>query len=290
MAILWAMVLYRLEPIDDLVAPTVVVAFDGWVDAGSAATIAAEQLIDGAAVAATFENDLIFDYRARRPILEIEDGRPSELTWPEIVLYRTRIGERDVLVLTGYEPDYRWRELAESVVDLARQLDVSQWISLGAIPAAVPHTRPVPILGTESRKGLLRGDVQPGPDGLLRVPAAAISVLDMAVVGGRHPGRRLLRPDPPLHERRLPGRGERAAALGRPAPRRGDRPRLAARRRAQAARPPRPRRRGRRVDASLRRPASRSMVDESRLPSGDDLISDIERFLRDRGNEGSQRS
>ena len=254
MAYPFAVVLHHLEPHDDLVAPTVIVAFDGWVDAGSAATTAAEQLIDGADVAATFENDLIFDYRARRPILEIEDGRPSDLTWPEIVLYRTRIGEKDVLVFTGHEPDYRWRELAESAVDFARQLDVSQWISLGAIPAAVPHTRPVPILGTESRPGLLRGDVQPGPEGLLRVPAAAISVLDMAVSAAGIPTVGYFAQIPHYMSGAYPGAASELLRVRRPASRRGDRPRRAARRRAQTPRSPRPRRRGRRVDPFLRHP------------------------------------
>ena len=64
---------------------------------------------------------------------------------------------------------------------LAQSLGVQEWISLGAIPAAVPHTRAVPVMGTESRRGLLRGNVTPGPTGLLRVPAAAISVIDIAV-------------------------------------------------------------------------------------------------------------
>ena len=62
-----------------------------------------------------------------------------------------------------------------------------EWVSLGAIPAAVPHTRDVPILGTTSEEGRLRGDIQPGPAGLLRVPAAAISVLEMAVAEGGIP-------------------------------------------------------------------------------------------------------
>ena len=258
------MVLYRLEPIDDLLAPTVVVAFDGWVDAGSAATSAAEQLIDGAAIAATFENDLIFDYRARRPILETRTDA-VELTWPEIVLYRTRIGERDVLVLTGYEPDYRWRELAESVVDLARQLDVSQWISIGAIPAAVPHTRPVPHPGDGVAQGPLRGDVQAGPTACSAFPAAAISVLDMAVSAAGIPAVGYFAQIPHYMSGDYPGRGERAAGA-RSGGISGEEIDLGsrARRRAQAARPPRPRRarptsrRGRTSPASRRWSTSRA--------------------------------
>lgn len=266
-----------------------VAAFDSWIDAGSASTTAASQLVEDGDVVVRFDPDSLFDYRARRPTLEIVDGRPTELTWPELVIRHARIGDRDVLVLAGPEPDYRWREMAEAAVDIARRLDVAEWISLGAIPAAVPHTRPVPVLGTASRPGLLRGDVQPGPDGILRVPSACISVLDYAVsragistigyyaqvphyVTGAYPaaaieliravGRHL---DEDLN---LGSLADEARQL---------RTRLDA---ATSA------------DETTRSYVERleGMVDESRLPSGDDLISEIERFLRDRGSEGSQRS
>ena len=128
-----------------------------------------------------------------------------------------------MLVLTGAEPDYRWHELANDVVALAQHLGVAQWISLGAIPAAVPHTRPVPILGTESRAGLLKGSVLPGPEGVLRVPAAAISVFDISVAKAGIPGGRLLRPDPALRVGAVPGGLDRAAARARAAPRAGAR-------------------------------------------------------------------
>ena len=158
------MSLVHMKNVRDLVAPTVVVAMDAWVDAGAASTTAVKALADeDATVAASFDSDVLYDYRARRPTLEILDGRPTNLSWPDLTLRRTRIGDRDLLVLSGPEPDFRWRELADDLALLARQLEVEQWISLGAIPAAVPHTRPVPVLGTESSPGLLRGDVTPGP-------------------------------------------------------------------------------------------------------------------------------
>ena len=176
------MSLYKLRRgLPALVAPTVVVALDGWVDAGNAATNAAAALAHGGRVVASFDPDSIFDYRARRPTLQIVHGRPRSLDWPELTLRATKIGQRDLLILTGAEPDYRWHELASDIVTLAQRFGVAEWISLGAIPAAVPHTRPVPILGTESRAGLLRGGVLPGPEGVLRVPAAAISVFDISV-------------------------------------------------------------------------------------------------------------
>jgi hypothetical protein len=152
--------LLRVINDDGLVAPTMVVAFDAWVDAGSASTLAVGALIDeDAPIVAEFDADRLFDYRARRPTLDIVNGRPSHLHWPALVVRKTRLGERDILVFTGPEPDFRWRELADDVVAFARSVEIDQWISLGAIPAAVPHTRPVPILGPESSTGLRRGSV-----------------------------------------------------------------------------------------------------------------------------------
>src|SRR4249920_295527 len=173
--------LYTLHDTGDMIDPVMLAAFDGWVDAGSAATTALGVLAGDGEVVATFDADRIFDYRARRPPLEIVDGRLDELTWPSLELCRARAGDHDLLVLVGPEPDYRWRELVADTIELMTRLGVVEWISLGAIPAAVPHTRPVPILGTESVPGLLKSDVAAGPAGTLRVPSAFVSTLEFEV-------------------------------------------------------------------------------------------------------------
>jgi PAC2 family protein len=274
--------LYKLDDPGPLNEPSLIVALDGWVDAGSAATTAATLIAAGGETVARFDADRVYDYRARRPTLDIVDGRLSELDWPEFRIRLVRPGGRDVLVLTAPEPDYRWPTLAAAVIDVARSLGVSQWISLGAIPAAVPHTRPVPILGTASRAGLLRGDIRPGPAGILRVPAALVSVLEMQAakegidsvgyfaqvphyVSGPYPAAsaELLR----AVERHIGIELDRGALVAE-----GEqlRTRLDA---ATAA------------DENTRSYVERleSMVDEERLPAGDDLISEIEQFLRDQG-------
>jgi predicted ATP-grasp superfamily ATP-dependent carboligase len=277
--------LYTLTDPGTLIAPTLVAAFDGWVDAGSAATTALEHLVDDAPVVARFDADVLFDYRARRPPLEIVDGRLTELTWHELVIRHFRIVDRDVLVLVGAEPDYRWQAFTASVVELARALDIAEWISLGAIPAAVPHTRPVPIIGTEASPGLLRGDVSPGPAGVLRVPSALVSALELEVSGagipalgyfaqvphyvsgpyataslellralGNHLGAELPTGDLESESHELRERLDTATGL----------------------------------DETTRNYVERLevMYDEQRLASGSDLISDIERFLRDQGGQG----
>ena len=162
-------------------SPVLVAALDGWVNGGRAGTLAAEQLADGGRVVATFDPDRLFDFRSRRPTLDVIDGKLAGIEWPRLELTSTRIGERDLLVLTGGEPDFVWRELAGEVRTLVRRLKVTSWVTLGAIPSTVAHTRPVPVLGTASSPGLLPAGVTQGPMGHLRVPAAAISVLEHAV-------------------------------------------------------------------------------------------------------------
>ena len=283
------MTLYRLDLPDDLVAPTLVAAFDSWIDAGSASSTAAGQLADGGEVVVEFDGDALFDYRSRRPTLEIVDGRMAELTWPALTIRRRRIDERDLLVLSGAEPDFRWHEFAASVVEIARQLGVALWISLGAIPAAVPHTRSTYVLGSASEPGLLLGDVQPGPAGVLRVPSAAISVLEHAISAAGIPAVGYYAQVPHYISGPYPAAAvELLRAVGRhlgtevPITELSDEAKeLNSRLDAAAA-----------MEETTRTYVQRleAMVDEERLPAGDDLIADIERFLRDRGDPGPSRS
>ena len=282
------MSLYRLDHRGDLTAPTLLVAFDGWVDAGSAATTALEHLVGESPAIATFDADELFDYRARRPPLEIVDGRLAELSWPELVLRHVRIDERDLLVLVGPEPDYRWREMVSAVLELSRSLGVAEWISLGAIPAAVPHTRPVPILGTESEPGLLRADVAAGPAGILRVPSALVSALEFEVSHAGIPSvgyfaqvpHYISGPYPAAAVALLGTLGHHLGISLPPGDLADEAEQLRTRLDAAAS-----------VEETTRTYVERleSMVDEERLPAGDDLIADIERFLRDRGGESTSR-
>jgi hypothetical protein len=278
--------LLRITDGTSLESPVLIAAFDSWVDAGSASTSAADLLAEGATVVATFDADRLFDYRARRPTLEIVDGRPSSLAWPELSVRHARIGDRDLLVLAGPEPDFRWRALADAAVKLTNELGIAEWISLGSIPAAVPHTRPVPVLGTESQPGLLRGDVRPGPAGLLRVPSAAISVLDVAVSEAGVPAVGYFAQVPHYVNGAYPPAALAllnavASHLGVELPLAGlVGEAQALRTRLDTATT---------LDESTREYITRleAMVDEERLPAGDELISEIERFLRERGPGGT---
>src|SRR3954469_19650370 len=176
------MTLYRLA--DDpptLVDPVMIACFDGWVDAAEAASSAVAHVAADAEPMVTFDPDAIFDYRSRRPVLDVQDGRLSDLRWPELAIRHVSVDGRDLLIFSGAEPDLRWQELASDVATLVASLGVALWVSLGAVPGAVAHTMPVPVMATASEDGLLSPRTPPGPEGLLRVPSAALSAMEMAV-------------------------------------------------------------------------------------------------------------
>ncbi len=280
--------LYRLtDDLPELDDAVMVASFDGWVDAAEAASGALAHVAGDGPPLATFDADALFDYRSRRPILDVNDGRLSELSWPDLTIRHVRAGERDLLVFSGAEPDLRWRELAADVAELAARLGVSQWVSLGAVPAAVPHTRPVPVLATSSQDGLLATGEMQGPEGLLRVPSAAISVLEMAVSAGGTPAVGFFAQVPPYASV-----GYAAASialldrLGRHLGIAFDLDELVAEERDQRARYDS----AMAGDAILRETVSRleEMVGDAaaeRLPSGDELAREIQRFLNDRPDE-----
>ncbi len=281
------MPLYEIRSEPQLSAPVMVAAFEGWVDAGGAGTAAAAQLAEDGELVATFDADAIFDYRVRRPTLDIVDGRPMRLEWSALTLTHVRIGDRDVLVLVGAEPDYRWHQLASDIVGLARQLGVVGWASLGSIPAAVPHTRSVPVLATASADGLLPEGTRQGPDGLLRVPAAALSVLEVEMAAAGIPAVGFFAQVPHYVNSSYPAASialltSLGAYLGVEVPSGSLATRALERRNqldsATAA------------DSDTKAHVERLelLADQSLLPEGDELIADIERFLRDRGGDGGE--
>jgi hypothetical protein len=273
--------LYDLLDHRELTDPLMIVALDAWVDAGAAATAAAELLAEDADPIADIEADGLYDYRSRRPTLHIDDGHLTSAQWPQLTVLQRRFAARDVLILTGPEPDYRWRELSHELARLAGDLGVSEWMTLGAIPAAVPHTRPVSILGISSQEGLLKGGVEAGPVGSMQVPAAAVSVIDLAVAEAGIPTLGYFAQVPHYVSGEYPAA---AVALIRAVePHLGESVATAAlelEARTMAAK----------LDTAAAADDSTSsyverleeMSDEARLPSGDELIGDIERFLRER--------
>ena len=131
--------------------PVLIGAFRGWNDGGQAATLAAGYLarLWGARKFADIDPELFVDFQATRPMVSLEEGRTRKIDWPENAFFRARIpgANRDAILLVGVEPNYRWRSFAEIVTDLARELGVELAVTLGALVADVPHTRPAPVTG-----------------------------------------------------------------------------------------------------------------------------------------------
>jgi hypothetical protein len=136
--------LYDIAQWPDVTDPVLVIALDGWIDAGIGAGAAMAHLgqeMDTRLVA-TFDAEALIDYRSRRPIMHLVDGVNTKLTWPTIELRHGVDGAgNDVLLLNGAEPDARWQSFTDDVVDLVGELGVGLVVGLGAYPAAVPHTR-----------------------------------------------------------------------------------------------------------------------------------------------------
>ncbi len=172
--------MYELLDHAELTAPALIAAFDGWVSAGAAGTATADHIAADGDVIARFEPDDLFDFRVNRPSLEFVDGISTEIEWPEVIVRHRNLDGRDLLVLTGPEPNWKWRAFASSVADLAAKLGIVQLVSLGGIPWAAPHTRPTIVVTTSSRPDLL-GDDANHPDGLLRVPASVVSAVGHAL-------------------------------------------------------------------------------------------------------------
>jgi proteasome assembly chaperone (PAC2) family protein len=173
-------IIFLADP--DLNEPVLVVALEGWIDAGLGASNAIGTMLDTiyTEVLATFDTEYFIDQRARRPIARIVDGVTTELTWPEIQLRFGRDGDgADILFLVGPEPDFHWSDFVDVVTDAAGRFDVRLVVGLGAFPAPTPHTRPVRIIGTApapsanllTRVGTVSGE--------LEVPAGISSALEL---------------------------------------------------------------------------------------------------------------
>ena len=171
--------LYRLreEPVPP--SPVLVVALEGWVDAGLAGATAMTSLLDGidTRIYALFDTEELLDQRARRPKLRIADGINEELEWPQVEL---RVGTdplgAGVAMLVGPEPDMRWQSFADAVGELATALDVRLLVGLAGFPAGAPHTRPVKLAATAS-DGQLAKQVGFIP-GSIEVPAGVQAVIE----------------------------------------------------------------------------------------------------------------
>ena len=173
--------LYSMVDRPDLASPVLIMVLKGWIDAGLGADGAAEVLTANLErhTVARFDADALLDWRARRPVMRLEDGVNSQITWEETELSwaRDSMGN-DVLLLLGNEPDHAWLAFSEQVIDLALDLGTRMVVGLGAYPTPVPHTRPPLIAASASNDSLAQGlirnsvEVPSGVQGLIERRAA----------------------------------------------------------------------------------------------------------------------
>ncbi len=158
--------------------PVLVAAFEGWNDAGDAASSAIRYLRDrwSARPFATIDPEEFYDFSATRPQVRLTSGGSRQIVWPSAELSAAALPgtSRDVVVLLGHEPQLKWRTFTEQVVGVANDLGVELIVILGALLADVAHTRPVRVTGTAAdpelvtRLGLGRSSYE-GPTGIVGV-------------------------------------------------------------------------------------------------------------------------
>jgi proteasome assembly chaperone (PAC2) family protein len=167
---------------DGLRAPAVVCAFKGWNDAADAASTAITFVGSalGARRFATIDPEEFYDFQATRPRIKMTEGRTREIEWPAVELYEARVprAPRDLILLSGSEPSFRWRTFTQVIVELVEALGAQLVVTLGALLADVPHSRPVAITGLASdaaliaRLGLASSSYE-GPTGIVGILHAA---------------------------------------------------------------------------------------------------------------------
>ncbi len=261
--------------------PVLLVAFSGWIDAGLAGAGSVAAVIDqleGARRFARIDLDEIADLQQTRPTVHLADGVTRAIEWPTVDFVAGRADGRDVVVCTGPEPSIRWNEFTTTIVEAAERLGVEQALLLGGLPAAVSHRRPVKVMATGTSHALIqdlgttRVDYD-GPTGVQTVLQVALGEADIPAIGlwAEVPHYVAGNPSPPAIKALLERVGDLAGMSLELSEFDDQTEEYTAR-----------------VEEGLaERPDVAEMVreldvaSESDLPTGDELATEIERFLRE---------
>jgi proteasome assembly chaperone (PAC2) family protein len=168
----------KLDGMPQLDDPVLVAAFEGWNDAGEAATAVIEHLEESwqAVALGKFDPEDYYDFQVNRPHVSVDESGVRSLDWPtsRISLARPAGSGRDVVLVRGIEPNMRWRAFCAELLATAAELGVHRIVTLGAMLADVPHTRPVPVTVSTSDESLAKSlSLEPsryqGPTGIVGV-------------------------------------------------------------------------------------------------------------------------
>jgi len=156
-------------------SPVLLTAFEGWNDAGEAATDAIDHMRQAwdAELLGELDPEDYYDFQVTRPHVHNEDGK-RVVTWPSTRFYLARTPTRDVVLVHGIEPNMRWRGFCNDILSVITDLEVELVVNLGALLADVPHTRPVPLSASASNPELvssmgLESSQYEGPSGIVGV-------------------------------------------------------------------------------------------------------------------------
>ncbi|SDQ93733.1 Proteasome assembly chaperone (PAC2) family protein [Tsukamurella pulmonis] len=167
-----------MTPLPKLDRPVLIAAFEGWNDAGDAASGAVEhlELTWDATLITEVDSDDFYDFQVNRPIIKQIDGVTRAVEWPSTTLSvcRPPKADRDVVLLRGTEPNFRWRAFCDQLLTVFAELHIDSVVILGSLLADTPHTRPVPVTGAgydaESAKRFgLEQNRYEGPTGITGV-------------------------------------------------------------------------------------------------------------------------
>lgn len=167
------MEIYSLPSLRD---PILIAAFQGWNDAGEAASKALDHLLSlwPSQLIAEVESEDFYDYQVNRPQVFLDEDGERELSWPTTTIHAVSVPEydRDLIIVTGVEPSMRWRSFVGEILSLGEDLNISLVVSLGSLLADVPHTRPIPVTlsaanSTLAKKFEVEMSRYEGPTGIL---------------------------------------------------------------------------------------------------------------------------
>lgn len=165
-----------------LTNPVIVAAFTGWNDAGDAASTAVRTLIEtsGASALAEIDPEPFTDFATVRPHVRLDTERVRSIVWPTVGVWSASLPGTDVILVLGPEPALKWRTFCEQIVGIAQMAGATMGLTVGALLADVPHTRPTQLIGTATDESLIeRFDLErsryEGPTGIVGVLHDALS-------------------------------------------------------------------------------------------------------------------
>ena len=181
----------EIEEVPELRNPVLIAAFEGWNDAADAASSVVDHLINvwQAKVVAAIDPEDFYDFQMNRPVVGTNDAGMRRITWPstQISVASPPGAQRDVVLLRGIEPNMRWRQFCAELLAASDELGTELVVTLGALLADTPHTRPIPVTGTATEPDLvdrlkLEQSNYEGPTGIVGVFQDACTQMDMPAV------------------------------------------------------------------------------------------------------------